>query len=180
MSKTKEKPRLRLKGIVPAIFTPYNKRGDISYPVLAKSVDYLVGAGVHGFYVCGTTGEGVLLSAEERMKVLEHVLARVPKKLPIIAQVGALSTREACRLAKHAGEAGATQATRYAIVLTSRVVYSKVGETVPIWQNSNFQVRDEYDLGDDPQEFLDREDQAIERLASSYASSLVATMLEAF
>ena len=79
-----------------------------------------------------------------------------------------------------AGEAGATQATRYAIVLTSRVVYSKVGETVPIWQNSNFQVRDEYDLGDDPQEFLDREDQAIERLASSYASSLVATMLEAF
>ncbi len=79
-----------------------------------------------------------------------------------------------------AGDAGETQATRYAIVLSSRVVYSKVGETEPIWSHGNFQVRDEYDLGDDPQEFLDREDQAIERLASSYASRLVATMLEAF
>jgi len=79
-----------------------------------------------------------------------------------------------------AGAGGQTQATRYAVVLSSSVVYSKVGEDVPIWQNSNFQFRDEYDVGDDPQEFLDREEQTIERLASSYAGNLVATMLEAF
>ena len=108
MAKAKKEPKLRLKGIVPAIFTPYDRRGEISYPVLGRIVDYLVGAGVHGFYVCGTTGEGILLSREERMTVLEHVLSRVPAKFPVIAQVGALSTREACVLARHAAEVGAT------------------------------------------------------------------------
>ena len=38
----------------------------------------------------------------------------------------------------------------------------------------------EYDIGDDPQSFFDREEQAIERLAQSFARNLVAAMLEAF
>ncbi len=77
------------------------------------------------------------------------------------------------------GEA-TTQATQYSIVLTSKVIYSKVGQDQPIWQSSSFRFRDEYDVGDDPEAFFDREDQALERLAGQYAESLVSTMLEAF
>lgn len=73
-----------------------------------------------------------------------------------------------------------TQASRYAIVLTARIKYSKTGETEPIWENNSFNFRDEYDVGDDPAGFFDREEQAIDRLASSFARSLVAAMLEAF
>jgi hypothetical protein len=73
-----------------------------------------------------------------------------------------------------------TQANRYAITLTARIRYGKVGEPEPIWSSEGFQFRDEYEVGTDQASFFDREEQAIDRLATSFARSLVATMLEAF
>ena len=74
-----------------------------------------------------------------------------------------------------------TEATRYAITLTAKVTYRKVGQTEPIWENNRFSFRDEYDLSDsDTQNFFDREEQSIDRLSEQFARSLVATMLEAF
>ena len=73
-----------------------------------------------------------------------------------------------------------TQASRYAITVTARVRYAKVGATEPIWSSDAFQFRDEYEVGSDPATFFDREEQAIDRLATSFARSLVAAMLEAF
>lgn len=73
-----------------------------------------------------------------------------------------------------------TQASRYAIVLTARVKYAKVGASEPIWENGAFSAHDEYDVGDTASTFFDREDQAIDRLSKSFAQSLVAAMLEAF
>jgi hypothetical protein len=76
--------------------------------------------------------------------------------------------------------ANRTQASRYAISLTARVKYSKAGEKEPIWASDSFSFRDEYDIGSDAATFFDREDQALERLATSFARNLVAAMLEAF
>jgi hypothetical protein len=73
-----------------------------------------------------------------------------------------------------------TQASRYAISLTARVTYSKVGETEPIWSSDSFSFRDEYDIGAQAATFFDREDQSLERLAVSFSRNLVAAMLEAF
>lgn len=78
------------------------------------------------------------------------------------------------------GTPGETQASRYAIRLTARVRYAKVGEKEPIWQNDSFSYSDEYDIGSDPQSFFDREEQAIDRLVQNFARNLVAAMLEAF
>jgi hypothetical protein len=72
-----------------------------------------------------------------------------------------------------------TRASRFAIILTARVRYAKVGAEEPIWVNDAFLVRDEYDIAD-PANFVDREDQAIERLVQAFARSLVASMLEGF
>jgi hypothetical protein len=76
--------------------------------------------------------------------------------------------------------ANRTQASRYAISLTARVTYSKVGETEPIWSSDSYTFRDEYDIGAEAATFFDREDQALDRLAVSFARNLVAAMLEAF
>ena len=73
-----------------------------------------------------------------------------------------------------------TEATRYAITLRARVVYRKMGEREPIWENTSLSIRDEYDLDDSSAGFFDREEQSIERLAESFARRLVAAMLEAF
>jgi hypothetical protein len=77
-------------------------------------------------------------------------------------------------------EQGATQASRYVISLASRVRYAKVGAKDAIWDGDNFTVREEFDVGEDPQAFFDREDQSIDRLTTLYARQLVAAMLEAF
>ena len=76
--------------------------------------------------------------------------------------------------------ANRTQASRYAISLTARVKYVKVGEKEPLWASDSFVFRDEYDIGADAATFFDREDQSIDRLATSFARNLVAAMLEAF
>jgi lipopolysaccharide assembly LptE-like protein len=73
-----------------------------------------------------------------------------------------------------------TQASRYAVTLTARVRYIKVGQEEPIWANESFSFRDEYDVGSDPTVFFDQQGQAIERLSTSFARSLVSAMLEAF
>jgi hypothetical protein len=73
-----------------------------------------------------------------------------------------------------------TQASRYAIVLVARVKYTKTGVLEPIWQSEGMTTRDEYDVGDDPSAYFDREEQAIDRLAITFARNVVASMLEAF
>ena len=73
-----------------------------------------------------------------------------------------------------------TQASRYAISLVARVKYTKVGQADPIWQSESFSFRDEYDVGDNPANFFDREDQTIERMSTQFAKNLVSAMLEAF
>ena len=79
-----------------------------------------------------------------------------------------------------ASNTGQTQAVRYAITLTASVVYRKVGQAEPMWSNSAFSQRDEYDLSQEAATYFDQEEQSIERLANAFARSLVAAMLEAF
>jgi len=78
-----------------------------------------------------------------------------------------------------AGTETRTEASRYAILVVARVKYSKIGQAEPIWANDSFPVRDEYEIASQ-ETFFDREDQAIERLATNFARLLVAAMLEAF
>lgn len=73
-----------------------------------------------------------------------------------------------------------TQPNRYSVVLTARVKYTKVGERESIWENDAFSYRDEYDVSDDPTAFFQQEGQALDRLSTQFARSLVAAMLEAF
>jgi hypothetical protein len=79
-----------------------------------------------------------------------------------------------------AGGTTTTQASRYEIAVTAKVRYTKVGVDDPIWSNDSFIFKEEYDLGSDQAAFVDRETQALDRLADSFARSLVASMLEAF
>jgi hypothetical protein len=78
------------------------------------------------------------------------------------------------------GATASTQASRYALVLTAHVVYRKAGATEPIWENANLLAREETDVGANSTVFFDRGDQTVDRLATTFARSLVASMLEAF
>jgi hypothetical protein len=125
------------------------------------------------------------LDQKVTQKVIEELLKRgrfdvVPEATGVDALVEGEITAYTPRLVGLGEQAGKSQANRYEVTLVARVRYAKVGAKDPIWANDAFSFRDEYDVGDNPQAFFDREDQAIDRLATSFARSLVATMLEAF
>ena len=96
-----------LKGICPAIVTPLDKKGGFDAAAMRRIVRHQLGAGVHGFYVCGGTGEGLLLTIEERQAVLETVLDEVKGRATVIAHIGAFQTADTLVLARHASDAGA-------------------------------------------------------------------------
>ena len=73
-----------------------------------------------------------------------------------------------------------SEANRYVALLTAHIRYAKPDTTQPIWENEGFTARDEYDIGDDSENYFDREEQAQDRMAQSFAKSVVAAMLEAF
>lgn len=94
-------------GFWPALITPYTPDDQINLPVLLSLVDYHLAKGVSGFYLCGSTGEGLFLRTDERILIVDEVIKRVQNRVPIIVQVGASSINEATQLAAHAQSAGA-------------------------------------------------------------------------
>jgi len=95
-----------LKGIYPAIVTPFDRDGSFDPGVMRQVIQHQLRAGVHGFYVTGGTGEGLLLTQEERREALETVLDEGEGRVGVIAQVGAFQTGETIELARHASEVG--------------------------------------------------------------------------
>jgi N-acetylneuraminate lyase len=94
-------------GAWPALITPATVDGEVNYGVLHGLVEYLIGKRIGGLYVCGSTGEGLQLSVEERVRVTDEVMAQVRGRIPVVVHVGANATRHAVALARHAQTAGA-------------------------------------------------------------------------
>jgi hypothetical protein len=78
------------------------------------------------------------------------------------------------------GEGNRQEASRYVALLTAKVRYAKRGATQPIWEAEQFTARDEYDIGEDAENYFDREEQALDRMAVSFSKAVVSAMLEAF
>jgi len=95
------------KGVWPALVTPFTAENTINVPVLRELVEYLIDKRVDGFYVCGTTGEGIYMSVEERKIVTETVIEQIRGRVPAIVHVGCVSVRDAVALAQHAQQADA-------------------------------------------------------------------------
>jgi N-acetylneuraminate lyase len=99
--------KLWITGLVPAVFTPMSADGSLKLDNVPQIVDHLIYDGVLGLYVCGSTGEGPSLSAEERCKVAEAYVKAAAGRIPVIVQVGHNSLSQARRLAEHAQFIGA-------------------------------------------------------------------------
>lgn len=97
----------RLDGLVAATYTPVDDDGAVDSTIVGPMVDHLLGSGINGLYVCGSTGEGMSLTSSERKIVAEAYVRAAEGRLPVIVQVGHNSLAEARQLAAHAQEIGA-------------------------------------------------------------------------
>src|SRR5579875_1224373 len=96
----------RLRGILPPVLTPLTPDETVDERSLRRLVDFLVGAGVHGLWVMGTTGEFPCLPEAERARAVAVVVEQAAGRVPVVAGVGDSSTALALRHARHAAEAG--------------------------------------------------------------------------
>ncbi|ACY83773.1 dihydrodipicolinate synthase family protein [Edwardsiella piscicida] len=92
----------KLTGLIAAPHTPFKADGSVNYPVIDRIAEHLIGDGVTGAYVLGTTGEGIQCSVEERMRIAERWVDASQGKLDLIVHTGALSIADAVTLARHA------------------------------------------------------------------------------
>ncbi|MFN8569917.1 MAG: dihydrodipicolinate synthase family protein [Kouleothrix sp.] len=96
-----------IHGILPALLTPMDADGaSVNHATLQRLVEFHIQRGVAGFFVCGGSGEGLLLTPAEREAVLATVVAAVRGRAAVIAHIGALDTATAARLAAHAAGLG--------------------------------------------------------------------------
>ena len=94
----------KFKGLFSALLTPFNEDGSINFDSLGKLVEFNLQNGIDGFCVGGSTGEGLLLSPEERMQVFECVKKANKGRATLIAHVGTICTLDAIKMAKKAEE----------------------------------------------------------------------------
>ena len=99
---------VQLRGILAAVTTPFTADGSaIDEPVIKSQVERLVAAGIHGLVPTGTTGEFTSLTREEYRRVVELYVQAAAGRVPVIAGVGALSTKNAVELARDFEQRGA-------------------------------------------------------------------------
>ena len=98
---------MKFEGIIPALLTPFDKGGEVNYEVLGQFVSRLVEEDIGGLFTCGGTGEWIVLTQEERMRILDRVMEAAETRTKVMAHVGATSTRFSVELAKHAEKSGA-------------------------------------------------------------------------
>lgn len=124
------------RGIWPALMTPTGENHTVNLPGLFALIDYLIGKGVHGFYLGGTTGEGIYLSYSERQRLIQSALQHVNGRVPCIVHIGSVSVDDAIEHARHARKNGAVAISSiipplYDSVEVVRRYYSTVAAAVP-------------------------------------------------
>lgn len=96
----------KYKGVIPAFYACYNEDGSVSPERVRALTQYHIDKGVKGVYVCGSSGECIYQSVEERKVTLENVMAVAKGKLTVIAHVACNNTSDSVELAKHAQSLG--------------------------------------------------------------------------
>lgn len=95
-----------INGVIPALITPFSKNESVNENGLKSLVEHLINKGVNGLYLTGSTGEGFLMTPDERKRVVEVVAEQSQGRVPLIAHVGAIGTKISIDLARHAEAIG--------------------------------------------------------------------------
>lgn len=97
----------KIKGLIDAPFTPFHEDGSLNLAPIPEYAALLARNGLKGIFINGSSGEGYMLTEEERMQLAEAWMAAVPKDFKVIVHVGSTSVMSSRRLAEHAQQIGA-------------------------------------------------------------------------
>jgi dihydrodipicolinate synthase/N-acetylneuraminate lyase len=102
-----------IRGILLPVITPFDEKVRFDEQIMRDLVDFHIGAGVHGLFVLGSTGQGPAMSVDERKQAAFAALDQARSRVPVIIHVGTADTQSTVALAEHAA---ANRADAVAIV----------------------------------------------------------------
>lgn len=93
-------------GIFPAFYACYDDNGNVSSERTKALTEHLIKKGVTGVYACGSSGECIYQSVDDRKKTLESIMSVAKGRLTVIAHVACNNTKDSVELARHAESLG--------------------------------------------------------------------------
>ena len=97
-----------LRGIIPPMVTPLAERNALDVAGLERLIEHLLGGGIHGLFILGTTGEGPSLSYRVRRELIERSCRQVAGRVPVLVGITDTALTESIELAHFAAGAGAS------------------------------------------------------------------------
>lgn len=97
----------KIEGLIDAPFTPMHANGDVNYEPIPAYAAMLKKNGLKGVFINGSSGEGYMLTDEERKRLTETWVKAAPEDFKVIVHVGSCCARSSRELARHAAECGA-------------------------------------------------------------------------
>ena len=121
--------KLNFNGLIAAGFSPFKIDGTLDLEKITPLVDKLIGDGVNGFYLMGSTGEGVSIKLEQRLAITEAYFEAINNRVPIIVNVTHSSYEASADLSRHAVQMGAdaisaTAPSYYGISGINQLIYA--------------------------------------------------------
>jgi 4-hydroxy-tetrahydrodipicolinate synthase len=99
--------RQAFTGCGTALVTPFTRDGALDEAGVKRLAKRQIDAGIHFLVPCGTTGESPTLTADERARVVELVVAEAKGRVPVLAGAGGYDTKEVVHAARRMQQAGA-------------------------------------------------------------------------
>ncbi len=97
----------KLIGLIDAPFTPFYENGEVNLEPIERYAHMLAKNGLKGVFINGSSGEGYMLTEEERMRLAERWVEVAPEGFKVIVHVGSTCVKSSQRLATHTQEIGA-------------------------------------------------------------------------
>ncbi len=97
----------KITGLINAPFTPFYPNGEVNLEPIPAYAAMLAKNGIKGVFINGSSGEGYMLTEEERMLLAEKWIESAPKDFKVIVHVGSTCVKQSNKLAAHAQKAGA-------------------------------------------------------------------------
>lgn len=97
----------KIIGLIDAPFTPFDKNGEVNYAPIGAYARMLAKNGLKGVFINGSSGEGYMLTEEERMRLAEEWMRVAPAGFKVIVHVGSCCVKSSRMLAEHAARIGA-------------------------------------------------------------------------
>lgn len=90
-----------------ALVTPFTEDKDVNFEELGRMIEFQITGGTDAIIVCGTTGEPVTMTEDERLSVISYTIEKVAKRIPVIVGTGGNCTENVVAFSKKIEDMGA-------------------------------------------------------------------------